>query len=70
MKTKLTETGFVAVNVLTKPQHMMVWSVAGQASAVRKTIAAAWPERPNSPDGWKNAKRDGVRIRKVKITAL
>jgi hypothetical protein len=67
---QLREVGFVAVNILTKPPHMMVWSVAGNAGDVRKSIAAAWPERPESSDGWKNAKRDGVRVRKVEIKTI
>lgn len=63
-------TGFAAVNILTKPPHIMTWSVNGNAAGVRKAVADNWPERAGSPDGWKNAKKDGIRVRKVEIRTV
>lgn len=67
---KIKETGFVAVNIKTKRQHMMVWSIAGSASGVRKAILENWPDRNGQRAGWKDAMRDGVRVRKVRIETI
>ena len=67
---KLKETGFVAINIKTKPPHMMVWSVAGSAGGVRKNIADNWPDRRGQQSGWKGAMRDGVRVRKIRIETI
>jgi hypothetical protein len=67
---KITETGFAAINIETKPPHIMVWSICGTARGVRKEVADNWPPRDGERDGWKAAKRDGVRVRKIKIETV
>ena len=67
---KLKETGFVAVNILTKPPHMMVWSAAAQANQVRDNCVNNWSDRNNRRPTWIDVKRDGVRVRKIKIETL
>jgi hypothetical protein len=66
----IKETGFVAVNILTKPPHMMIWSVAGQANQVRKNILENWPYRNGQRPTWNDAKRDGVRVRRVNLETI
>lgn len=67
---RITEKGFVAVNILTNPPHMMVWSVARRANQVRKNILDNWSRKDGQPPTWNDVKRDGVRIRKVKLEIL
>lgn len=66
-KMKLGETGFVAINIDTNPPHMMIWSFAGYANQVRKAILKNWPDRDGVRPTWNDIKRDGVRVRKIKI---
>lgn len=69
--TPIRETGFAAVNIDTNPPHIMVWSVAGSASGVRKAVADNWPIDPHGlVSGWKAAMRSGVRVRKIKIKTV
>lgn len=70
MSIKFRETGFVAVNIDTKPPHMMVWSVAGFANQVRKSILHNWPDRDGRRMTWNEIKREGVRVRKIKIETV
>lgn len=62
--------GFAAVNVLTNPPHIMVWSVAESAGAVRDAVGNNWPYSLGRHEGWTRAKRDGVRVRRVEIRTV
>ena len=69
---KITETGFAAVNILTKPPHIMVWTISDTAKGVREKTGENW-NCPFSYDprlGWKDAMKDGARVRKVKIETI
>ena len=67
---KLRETGYAAVNILTKPPHIMMWSIRGVASQVRETVVENWPDRNDRRSTWMDAKKDGVRVRKITIATL
>lgn len=67
---KIKETGFAAVNISTNRPYIMVWSIAGYASQVRKNCVENWPDKDGRRATWNDVKRDGYRVRKVKIETI
>lgn len=67
---KLRETGYAAINILTKPPYIMVWSIAGSASQAKMAVTNNWTNRNGDRPTWDDVKREGVRVRKVTIETI
>ena len=66
--TKIEQRAFAAVDTATKPPHICVWTICGSAGQVREKIGKVWhPEDPKA--GWRGAKIEGMRVKRVLIAA-
>jgi hypothetical protein len=66
MKKIKPTSAFAGVNLSCTPPHIMVWTISGAAKNVRKEVGEAWDYR-DPANGWKSAKAEGVRVRRVEV---
>jgi hypothetical protein len=60
------QMAFAATDTLVQPPHILAWTINGTARAVRNEIGKAW-RRDDPSEGWKEAKRDGMRVVKIEM---
>lgn len=69
-KQKIIASGFAGINPHGSKPYIMTWSVRATAKDARRAIGANWNHIGDDDEGWKVAKHDGIRVRRVTITAI
>ncbi len=60
---------FGAMNTSIKPPWVSAWTVRGTARDVRREVGRAWCIG-DPVEGWRAAKKDGMRVVKIEIRAI
>ena len=70
-RKQISVNGLCAEQDLDGRPKLLAWSCGHYANYVRDEIGDTWDTHGEGPDeGWRRAKKSGVRIRKVKITTI